>query len=414
MQVRLESARLKGEVGIIISKSYAHRALIMAALADKPTRIKGKSAAKDVIATIGCLEGLGAKIEETADGYVVRPIVNTGGGVLNAGESGSTLRFIMPVAAALGSTCEFVTEGRLGQRPMKELTDTFKAHGVTVSDTAPYKLSGKLTSGKYTIRGDVSSQYISGLLMALPLLEGDSEIIIEGEFVSKGYVDITLDVMKQFAEKVAMTESGFLIKGGQKYQSPETVAVEGDWSNAAFFLVAGAVNGEIVVRGLNLNSKQGDKRIYDILKEMGADIRFENECVKVVKSDLKGIEIDAGDIPDLVPVLCVAAACAEGKTVIKNVERLKLKESDRIQSTMSMLQSLGIQIEYSGSLIIEGGKIAGGKIDGCNDHRIVMAACVAASKAWGETVIDGAEAVQKSYPNFFTEYGNLGGKFYDV
>lgn len=410
MQVKLQSSCLQGELDIIISKSYAHRLLILAALCDNPTKIIGKSDAKDVIATINCLNALGAEIIGTNDGYLVNPISEVKKGICNANESGSTLRFLLPVAAALGSECTFVVEKRLGERPIVDLVDTLNLRGVEITKNPPYKVNGKLCSGDFSIRGDISSQYISGLLFALPILKGDSKIIVDGNLASQSYIDITLDTIEKFGVSIEKTSYGFFIKGGQKYISPKTVKVEGDWSNAAFFLAAGAINGDIKVYGLNIDSKQGDKEIVNVLKKMGADIVANDSFVQVKKSDLKAIRLDADNIPDLVPIISVLAGFAKGKTIINGVERLRYKESDRIQSTMQMLKSLGIQTSYNGSLNIESGEIIGGKVEGFNDHRIVMSASVAALKANSEIIITESKAVEKSYPNFFEEYKRLGGK----
>jgi 3-phosphoshikimate 1-carboxyvinyltransferase len=301
-------------------------------------------------------------------------------------------------------------EKRLGERPVKELVDTLNSKGVSITDTAPYKVNGKLHSGDFNIIGDISSQYISGLLFALPLLVGDSKIIIDGKMASESYIDITLDAISKFGVTIEKTSYGFFIKGGQKYISPGTLQVEGDWSNAAFFLAAGAINGDIKVGGLNLNSKQGDIEIISVLKKMGADITISKKFVQVKKSNLSSIEIDADNIPDLVPIISILAACANGQTVIKGVERLRYKESDRIHSTMEMLKSLGIQTSYNGSLNIISSEIIGGLVDGFFDHRIVMAASVACLKSRLPTTITKADAVKKSYPNFFEEYKKLGGK----
>lgn len=410
MQVKVHGSYLQGDIDIIISKSYAHRVLILCALADKPTKVMGKSCAKDIISTINCLTALGAQIDETPNGYIVTPIKENKEAICNAGESGSTLRFLLPIASALGQNCTFKTEGRLGERPMKDLIYSLQQGGVSITDTAPYRLSGKLKSGEYKIKGDISSQYITGLLLALPILNGDSKIIVEGKMSSQGYIDITLDVIKKFGVNIEKTSYGFFIQGGQKYISPNEITIEGDWSNAAFFLAAGAINGDITVRGLDIDSKQGDKEIYNILKAMGANIKVVDDGIKVKRSKLSSIEIDADNIPDLVPILCVLSAYATGKTVIKNVERLRYKESDRIASTMQMLATLGIQTSYNGSLNIVNGKVTGGIVDGFCDHRIVMSASVAALLSNNTVDILGAEAVNKSYPNFFEEYKRLGGK----
>ncbi|NLL56303.1 MAG: 3-phosphoshikimate 1-carboxyvinyltransferase [Clostridiales bacterium] len=411
MQVVLKKAFLQGEVDIIMSKSYAHRLLILSALSDNSTKIVGRSDAQDILATISCLKALGAEIIDTYDGYLVHPITNAAKySVCNAGESGSTLRFLLPVSAIFNCQCQFEVTGRLSKRPLEDLANALIAGGVEVTKTAPYKVSGKLKSGEYTIRGDISSQYISGLMFALPLLEGDSKIIIEGNLASKSYIDITLDAINKFGVDIEETHYGYFIKGGQRYISPKEVKVECDWSNGAFFLAAGAINGDMLVKGLDISSKQGDKEIYNILRKMGADITSVHKGIRVKKSKLKAIEIDADNIPDLVPIISVLCSYASNTSVIKNVERLRYKESDRIESTIKMMSSLGIQIGYNGNLNVQGGKVLGGTVDGYNDHRIVMSASIAALNARGETLITTAKAVQKSYPNFFSEYKALGGQ----
>lgn len=274
----------------------------------------------------------------------------------------------------------------------------------------PFALSGKLSPGIYRIRGDISSQYITGLMFALPLLDGESEIIIEGETVSKGYIDITLEVLSSFGIIISSSQSGYKIKGSQKFVSPGRVKVEGDWSNAAFWLAAGAMGGDISVKGLNQNSAQGDKAIVDILQKAGADIRSENGIVRAKGAPLKGINLYADTVPDLVPIVSAALAKAEGLSVITGIERLKIKESDRVSAVMHILSVMGIQSEYEGSLKIHGGKLRGGEIDAHNDHRIVMAAAVAGAYGSGITRIYGAEAVTKSYPDFFNIFNALGGK----
>lgn len=411
MNIKISPSVLKGDIDIIISKSYAHRLLICASLADKPTEIIGRSDAKDITATIKCLTALGAAIESTPSGYLVTPLTLTKGGVCEAGESGSTLRFMMPLACALGAECTFTGEGRLKERPLKDLLMSLRNGGAVINDAMPYNISGSLKSGEYKIRGDISSQYISGLLFALPLLTGDSKIIIEGKQASAGYIDITMETLKIFNIDIEITDYGYFIKGNQKYITSGKVTVEGDWSNAAFWLVLGAVNGDITVKGLNTNSLQGDKEILNILTKMGADIEINDKGIRVKRSDLHSIEIDADNIPDLAPVISVLASQAKGTTVITNTERLRLKESDRIKSTTQLLERMGIQTTYNGGMNITNGKLMGGEIDSFNDHRIVMSASVAASVAVGDTIITGIEATDKSYPLFFEEYKKLGGKF---
>ena len=269
------------------------------------------------------------------------------------------------------------------------------------------KISGKLTSGDFSIRGDISSQYISGLLRALPILDGDSKIILTTPLVSEAYVDITLEVLKSYGVKIKKTDYGFEIKGNQKYEG-ECIP-EGDYSNSAFFLTLGALSEEITVDGLNLDSVQGDRKIIEILTLAGANVHL-STVAKVKKDKLKAFTFDGENCPDLVPITSVLASFCEGVSTIKNVKRLKIKESDRIESTLATLNAFGIKGEFNGNdLIIYGGKPKAGKVDSFNDHRIVMSAVVMATLVDGESVIYNAEAVNKSYPTFFEDYKKLGG-----
>ena len=294
-------------------------------------------------------------------------------------------------------------------RPNQELFDVMSEHGVTIQSDKTIKISGKLTGGEYRIRGDISSQYISGLLMALPSLREDSKIVLTTPLSSAPYVKITLEVLKKFGVNINEYEDGYQIIGNSKYSG--WVLPQGDWSNMAFFLVAGAVSGSITVNGLDVLSAQGDKKIIEILKQAGADIFLEKDSITVYQSPLKGFTYDAEDCPDLVPITAVLGAYAKGDTVIKNVERLKIKESDRITSTISMLSGFGIKAEFDGkNLIVHGGKPVCGEADSFNDHRIAMATAVLALGADGTSFLTGAQAVNKSYPNFFEDYQKLGGK----
>ncbi|MFA5449042.1 MAG: 3-phosphoshikimate 1-carboxyvinyltransferase [Clostridia bacterium] len=411
MIAKISPAPLFGTIDIIISKSFAHRIMIAAALSDRETHIVGRSDAKDLEATARCLTALGATVTSTKDGYRIKPAVQSGNGLYDTGESGSTLRFMLPIAAALGREGVFTGEGRLAERPLNELITSLTQGGATIKgEKLPYTLQGKLKAGSYRIRGDISSQYITGLLFALPLLDGDSEIIIEGKAVSRGYIDITLEVLKAFKIKIEDSPRRFFVKGGQKYISPERIVVEGDWSNAAFWLAAGAMGGDITVRGLNLHSVQEDRRIIEILAQAGANLQLSKEGVRVVGSPLKSIELYADAVPDLVPITGVMLSQASGKSTLNDIERLRLKECDRISAIIHLLSNMGIQNSYEGSLKIQGGKLLGGVIDGHNDHRIVMAAAIAAAYASGETTIKGAESVTKSYPDFFNKFSMLGGK----
>lgn len=292
--------------------------------------------------------------------------------------------------------------------------DNLEAHGITISGKGEPKVraEGKLTGGTFTIPGNVSSQYISGLLFALPILKEDSELQIEGELQSKGYITMTLSAIRQFGVTIEETERGFHIPGGQKYSAPQELFVEGDWSNAAFWLCLGALSETpVVCTGLNPESQQGDKKVLTILKQFGAGVEVSGDAVTVTKRKLRGITIDAGDIPDLVPILSLVGAGAEGVTEIVNAARLRLKESDRLFSVSETIRNLGGTIEEKeDGLIIEGvGLLKGGPVSSFNDHRIAMTAAIGAAICKAPVVITQAQAVNKSYPGFYEDYKTLGG-----
>ncbi len=413
MKVVLSPTELKGEITAPPSKSCMHRALICAAASENPTRIRCEAFSKDTEATMACLRALGADFKIDGEYVTVFPIDknNDSECVLDCGESGSTLRFMVPFAAALGRKCTFIGAERLGKRPLKPLHDALSEHGVTAEydgDFLPLKISGKLTGGEFTLPGNVSSQFFTGILLALGII-GNGKIKAIGKIESAPYIDITADIQKAFGVEVTKTSDGYLLKGN--YISPDEFTVEGDWSNGAFWLVAGAIGGDVTCHNLKEDTLQGDSRVFDILKGMGADIRCENGVVTVKKSQLHAVEIDASDIPDLVPVLCVAASCAEGVTVFKNTKRLREKESDRVVSTAEMIKSLGGKITFDeNSIAVMGTKLSGGEVDSFNDHRIAMSAAVASIVCNGEVTVNTAEAVAKSYPDFYEKFTMLGGK----
>ena len=317
------------------------------------------------------------------------------------------MRFLIPVAAALGIESEFTGSQRLLERPIGKLAECLNSRGAKV---VGHKVTGKLSSGVYRIDASVSSQYISGLMFALPLLNGDSAIVLEGGLVSKGYLDITIEVLKDFGIEIDVNKDGYFIRGNQKYLA-KTSVVEGDYSGASFILCSGAINGEVTVKGLNQFTTQGDGRILQVLKQFGAKVTVSEDQVTVKSQELKGIEVDVEDIPDLAQIISVVGAYASGKTVIKNVERLKIKESDRLQAIIDMLTVCGIKTEVKdNSLIIEGGRPKGGEFFGGNDHRTVMSSAILAFHANGNSTIIGAEAVSKSYPDFFEQAKKLGGR----
>ena len=404
MDIKITPAPISGRIEGIASKSFAHRALICACLAKGESRIKINTTSADIEATVSCLENLGAKIEKNGDIYTVSPITNApGSAVINCNESGSTLRFLLPVVAALGIKTEINASGRLPERPLSPLKEELIRMGAEISDSFPLAVSGRLNSGEFTMRGDVSSQFVTGLLMALSYL-GGGKINLLPPVQSRPYIDITLQVLKRFGADIKEENNTFYIKNTDLHGCDFTV--EADWSNAAFPLCMGAE-----VSGLDPDSTQGDKAIIDVLKKMGAVITENNGCFKADVSALHGCRIDASDIPDAVPVIAAVAATAEGETVIYNAERLRLKESDRIQTTAHMIRAMGGEIaETDDGLIIKGKKILdGGETPSFNDHRIAMAAAVAACRCKGDVIIRQAEAVNKSYPAFFDDYNKLGG-----
>lgn len=392
-RVVLKNAALCGTLKAIPSKSDAHRAEICAFLSGTESICPDIS--EDIKATKNALKALS---ENKA--------------VIDCGESGSTLRFLIPVAAALDKATTFTGKGRLPERPLGEYLKILPAHGVKCEcdGKLPLKISGKLTAGRYEIAGDISSQYISGLLFALPLLDGDSEIVLTSPLQSKPYVDMTVKTLSRFGIDITETENGYFVKGNQQYKKCG-YALEGDWSQAAFFLAGGAISGDVTLTGLDINSAQGDREIFDILRRFGAEAEINNGCVRVKKSALSGIEINVESIPDLVPPIAVLAAYAKGRTVITGGERLRLKESDRILSVVTNLKKMGVEAtETPDGMIINGGSVKGAELSGFNDHRIVMAFSIIALNAQGETVITDAMSINKSYPAFFEDYVLLGGK----
>lgn len=416
MDIRIDSRPLNGKIAAITSKSDAHRCLIGAALCGGMTEVVINDSNRDIEATADCLRALGAKIER--DGCVFRVFgieKLPEKAVLDCNESGSTLRFLLPVAAALGADAHIIGSGRLPERPLSPLVERMGEHGVCFSsDRLPMDISGKLTAGRFELPGNVSSQYITGLLLALPILAGDSEIILTTKLESAGYIDMTIRTLKLFGIEIERIpeNGGYRIKGGQKYSSPERIVVEGDWSNAAFWLTAGAVGGDVAVSGLDADSAQGDKEIFELLGNFGARTERSGEDTKVSHDELSGIKIDAAGIPDLVPILAVCACAAKGKTEITNAARLRIKESDRLKTVAAMINALGGEIaELQDGLVINGkGKLKGGSVDSFNDHRIAMAAAIASVICEGDVVIKGAQAVEKSYPAFFEHFRLMGGR----
>lgn len=415
MKITVFPAQLKGRLNAIASKSYAHRALIAAMLSDGETKILNTVLSDDIVTTANCLKALGCAVEINPTCISVKPPAHFNRNPkLWLAESGSTYRFMLPVCAALGLDCEFDGEKRLGIRPINALKTALEKRNVALSGSGfPLYMSGKLSGGQIDIDGSVSSQFISGLLLALPLLEKGSKICVHGQMVSKDYISITLDVLKQFGVYIREQSGCFEIIGAPNYCSLRKYIVENDWSNAAFFITAGVLSGSVEICGLNTLSVQGDKVLVDILKTMGADINITETALYAKKSQLKAVNVSITDCPDLAPVLAVAAANADGQSKICGISRLRDKESDRVESIVQLLKAAGIDIyAENDALYITGGKPHAFCAYGANDHRIVMSAAVLALTADGECLIRGAEAVNKSYPAFFEDYNNLGGKAY--
>ncbi len=409
---------LKGNIVVPSSKSLGHRGIIAAALSRGISRVDNIQLSKDIEATMEIMKELGAVVNiEDQNLYIDgRKMFSYEKKLdLRCRESGSTLRFLIPLALTKDGDYIFHGEGKLISRPLEPYYEIFEEKGIKYSregDGLPLKVSGKLTSGTYRVRGDISSQFITGLLFSLPILEGNSRIQITTKLESKGYIDLTLDTLKDFGIEIENNNyKEFNIRGAQKYNS-RNYYVEGDYSQGAFFLVAGALGSSIVCSGLNKDSLQGDKVILDILEAMGCNVEESEEGIKVKPSKTKGIEIDASNCPDLVPVLTVLASLSEGETKIVNAKRLRIKECDRLHAITKELNKLGANIiELEDSLIISGvNELKGGEVDSHNDHRIVMALAIAATRANGDVIINNPSAVEKSYPNFFKDYFKLGGE----
>lgn len=418
-----------GQVLIPSSKSQLHRLLILAALGERPVEIACRSISEDIRATAGCLNALGAKIsakEAAVPGEAgvlsVEPpdlSVCADGAVLDCGESGSTLRFMLPVAGAFGASCLVLRKGRLPERPLAPYDAQLEANGMRIEgDGSHLTVSGRLTGGEFVLPGNISSQYISGLLMALGALRGQSRLKVEEPMESSHYVKMTEEVLRlagiRFTKEQAGTEDEsctvWTVDGGQTYALPQRVTAEGDWSSATFFLCMGALSeAGVLVQGLDPASVQGDRTVLDVLKAFGTQVKVREDGIFVRKGLLRGIELDASQIPDAVPALAALAALCEGTTRIYNAGRLRLKESDRIKSTMHMLRALGgIVSETEDGLIIRGRThLDGGTVDPAGDHRIAMAAAVAACGCSKPVEIGTYRCVAKSYPDFWTDLEHL-------
>ena len=404
MNVTITPRLLSGTITPPSSKSQAHRLLIAAALAEGDSVISNVSLSQDITATLACMEALGAKVRWLDESTVALTGI---GGVkqrdfpsMDCGESGSTLRFLLPVALAVAGGGEFHGRGRLMQRPQEPYFEIFREKGIAYSRTDDtLAVMGTLTPGTYRLRGDVSSQFITGLLYALPGLEGDSDIVLTTALESSGYIDMTIDALKQFGVEVRQTETGWQVPGHQRCRCQDA-SVEADYSQSAFFYAMAGMGSELTVTGMNPGSRQGDKVILDYAARLDGPGE---------------VTLDVRECPDLVPALAARAALRAGETThIVGAARLRMKESDRLRSTTSVLNAMGAEVlEEPESLTIHGKAILRGgvTVDAWNDHRIAMMAAAAATRCERPVTITGAQCVSKSYPTFWQDYEALGGHF---
>ena len=394
MDITITPTPLEGSVTAIPSKSQAHRLLICAAFADRETVLDCPQTNRDIEATAACLRSLGAEIHRTEQGYTVKPIVQIPDtAALPCGESGSTLRFLLPIVGALGIDATFFMEARLPQRPLSPLWEEMERMGcrLTRPTADTLRCQGQLQGGEFTISGNVSSQFITGLLFAAALLREDSCIKVVGVLESRPYVDMTLQALSLFGIQTTIQN----IPGGQTFRTPGHIKVEGDWSNGAFFLAAGALGSKVTVTNLSADSPQGDRAAAHWLERLAHE-----HCI-----------IDARNIPDLVPILAVVAGACHG-AIFTGIQRLRLKETDRVATVCAMLDALGAEVfATEDALNVYPGTYGGCTVDATNDHRIAMSAGIAATVASGPVTVINADSVNKSYPDFWAEYRRLGGNY---
>ena len=413
MTLTLPSGARSGTVPAPASKSAAHRLLICAALGRSETELVCPGRSEDVEATVRCLRALGAEIREEAGSFFVRPIEALPMELcqLPCGESGSTLRFLLPLVGALGVRAVFLREGRLPVRPLQPLTALLENMGMTLTEEgSALRCEGRLRPGDYAVSGAISSQFVSGLLMALPLLGGESTLRVTDELVSAPYVALTERVLSDCGVRWEKDGALYRIPGAQRCILPDRLRVEGDWSGAASFLCMGAFSERgVCVTGLSPESAQGDRAVLALLRRFGAQVSEDRDGVTVRRGALHGIELDATAVPDLVPALSVLAAVSEGETRFLRAGRLRFKESDRLEATVRLLRSLGATVsEESDGLALRGvPTLQGGEVPLCRDHRIAMAAAIAACACTDCVTVPGAECVGKSYGSFWEAFGSL-------
>jgi 3-phosphoshikimate 1-carboxyvinyltransferase len=414
--IKIIPSSLQGKITVPPSKSLSHRAIIAAGLASDICNVENVVFSEDILATCNAMRDLGASVTQGKNNVTINgdSFSKKTKNNIDCSESGSTLRFMIPLSLLTGSEFTFTGKGRLTQRPLTPYYKIFKEQDIKYSsnDGLPLTVKGNLKAGEYKLPGNISSQFITGLLFALPLLKGDSKIIVTTELESKAYVDLTIDVLSKFSVHIEnLGYNEISIVGEQKYIAKD-YRVEGDFSQAAFWLVAGILGGDIQCDDMNIKSLQGDKVIVDIITKMGGNISIEESKIKVVKSKTHGVIIDASECPDLVPILAVLASLSNGTTKIINAGRLRIKECDRLNAMATELTKLGGDVvETDDGLIINGKEnLKGGTVDSYNDHRIAMALSVASIRCSGPVIITDSDCIKKSYPEFYNDFVMLGGK----
>ncbi len=420
MNVKIKPNEIKGKMKSIPSKSLLHRAIILSGIAKDREIIleQVNTISEDIEATLTCIEKLGAKTKVEGDSIRITSLGNIKKSKveLHCKESGTTLRLLLPLVSTFSKEATVDCSEGLRKRPIRELIETLEESGLYFKEKGfPINISGNVTTDFFKISGDISSQYVSGLLLLSSLLDQRSSIYLTTKLESRTYVNITIKVLRDFGIIVNELEEGvFEIYGGRdKILPPKEYQIEGDWSNAAFFLVGGCLGDSIKMSGLNLESSQGDKKIVQILKKAGAILTCSDDFISSNRSHLNSFEVDFSETPDLFPILSVVAALSKGQSILKGGERLKLKESNRIESTFQMLKSLGADVKKrEDGLIIQGKEILdGGIVNSFNDHRIVMSVTMASIRCKEPVSIVNAGAVKKSYPNFFEDFKKVGGIF---
>ncbi|MEG0453196.1 MAG: 3-phosphoshikimate 1-carboxyvinyltransferase [Coprobacillus sp.] len=419
-QIKIKPNPLSGSVQVPPSKSMAHRAIICASLAQGQSIISGIEYSQDIKATISAMKALGTIIVEREDCLEVDGTTTFFRNKcdINCEESGSTLRFMVPISIICEANVHFTGAGRLGKRPLDVFYKIFDQQNIAYlyqEDVLDLYIQGQLKAGTFEIPGNVSSQFISGLLFALPLMDGDSKIIITSELESKGYIDLTIQMLNQYGIHIENHHyQEFVIKGQQQYM-PCDYQVEADFSQAAFYLVAGALGNNVVLKGLNLDSYQGDKAAITILESMGCSLIEDGEGYRIVCDELKGTGIDGSQCPDIIPVIALGCALAKGTTTINNIARLRIKECDRLSATVEVINALGGQAkEENDTMVITGvACLNGGSVSSYNDHRMAMMEAIASTVCTQDVTIDDKDCVKKSYPSFWEHFTMLKGEYHE-